>query len=146
MVPQLDRIPAITAAFLPAAPGLPFAPTNPGHFRPRRTAHRAAASLVCPRPFDSQLHIPRNGALINQHSEQNHQRDGRWAAFEIKLGKNKFTEGADSLRRLKEKIALNPAAENPNPAFMAVFVGAGEYARFDKDTGIYVIPITALGK
>ncbi len=72
-------------------------------------------------------------------------RDGRWAAFEIKLGENKYAEGANSLRRLKEKIALNPAAENPNPAFMAVIVGAGEYARFDKDTGIYVIPITALG-
>lgn len=72
-------------------------------------------------------------------------RDGRWAAFEIKLGENKLAEGANSLRRLKEKIALNPAAENPNPAFMAVIVGAGEYARFDKDTGIYVIPITALG-
>ena len=72
-------------------------------------------------------------------------RDGRWAAFEIKLGENKFTEGANSLKRLKEKIALNPAAENPDPAFMAVIVGAGEYARFDKETGIYVIPITALG-
>ena len=72
-------------------------------------------------------------------------RDGRWAAFEIKLGENKFIEGANSLKRLKDKIALNPAAENPNPAFMAVIVGAGEYARFDKDTGIYVIPITALG-
>ena len=28
---------------------------------------------------------------------------------------------------------------------MAVIVGAGEYALFDKDTGIYVIPFTALG-
>ena len=70
---------------------------------------------------------------------------GEWCGFEIKLGENKLAEGANSLRRLKEKIALNPAAENPNPAFMAVIVGAGEYARFDKDTGIYVIPITALG-
>ena len=29
--------------------------------------------------------------------------------------------------------------------FVAVIVGAGEYARYDKETGIYVIPITALG-
>ena len=29
---------------------------------------------------------------------------------------------------------------------MAVIVGAGELARFDKERGIYVIPITALGK
>lgn len=72
-------------------------------------------------------------------------RDGRWAAFEIKLGENKFQEAAASLRRLKEKIALNPAARNPEPAFMAVLVGAGEYARRDRETGIYIIPITALG-
>ena len=72
-------------------------------------------------------------------------RDGRWAAFEIKLGDSKFEEGAASLMRLKKKIALNPAAENPEPAFMAVLVGAGEYARRDKETGIYIIPVTALG-
>ena len=72
-------------------------------------------------------------------------RDGRWAAFEIKLGDNRFGEAAASLLRLKKKIALNPAAENPEPEFMAVLVGAGEYARRDKETGIYIIPITALG-
>ena len=72
-------------------------------------------------------------------------RDGRWAAFEIKLGDNKFDEAAASLMRLKRKIALNPAAENPKPEFMAVLVGAGEYARRDRETGIYIIPITALG-
>ena len=47
--------------------------------------------------------------------------------------------------RLKKKIALNLAAENPKPEFLAVLVGAGEYARRDKETGIYIIPITALG-
>ncbi len=72
-------------------------------------------------------------------------RDGRWGAFEIKLGENKFSEGAASLMRLKSKIALNPAAENPNPSFMAVLVGSGEYARQDIETGIYMIPISALG-
>ncbi len=72
-------------------------------------------------------------------------RDGRWAAFEIKLGENKFQDAAASLIRLKKKIALNPVAENPEPAFMAVLTGAGEYARLDKGTGVYIIPITALG-
>ena len=72
-------------------------------------------------------------------------RDGRWAAFEIKLGENKFQEGAASLMRLKSKIALNPGAENPEPSFMAVLVGAGEYARQDKETGIYIIPLSVLG-
>lgn len=72
-------------------------------------------------------------------------RDGRWAAFEIKLGENKYKEAAASLNRLKDKIALNPAAQNPKPVFLAVLVGAGEYARFDKETGVYIIPITTLG-
>ena len=57
----------------------------------------------------------------------------------------RFREGAASLNRLKDKIAKNPAAQNPEPAFMAVLVGAGEYARYDKETGVYLIPISTLG-
>ena len=71
--------------------------------------------------------------------------DGRWAAFEIKLGDNKVDEAFANLARLRKKIALNPAARNPEPTFMAVIVGAGEYARFDKEADAYVIPISALG-
>lgn len=71
-------------------------------------------------------------------------KDGRWAAFEIKLGENKINEAAAALNRLKNKIALNQAARNPEPEFLAVLVGAGEYARFDKEKGVYIIPITTL--
>jgi predicted AAA+ superfamily ATPase len=70
-------------------------------------------------------------------------RDGRWAAFEIKLGENKVAEGAGNLLRLKSKIASNPLARNPEPAFMAVLVGNTEFCRRTKD-GIYVIPCTSL--
>ena len=42
----------------------------------------------------------------------------------------------------KGTVLFVPSSDN---IFMAVIVGAGEYARFDKDTGIYVIPITDLG-
>jgi len=72
-------------------------------------------------------------------------RDGRWAALEIKLGENKVDEAAAALLRLKAKVAANPAARNPEPTFLAVLVGAGEYARYDREKGIYIIPITALG-
>ncbi len=72
-------------------------------------------------------------------------RDGRWAAFEIKLGENKVDEAIGTLNRLKKKVASNPAARNPEPVFTAVLVGAGEYARFDRASGVYIIPITALG-
>ena len=72
-------------------------------------------------------------------------RDGRWAGFEVKLGENKVEEAAKSLMRLRRKIAANPAARNPEPAFMAVIVGAGEFARYLKAEDVYVIPLTALG-
>ena len=72
-------------------------------------------------------------------------RDGRWAAFEVKLGENQVENAAASLTRLARKIALNPASRNPAPEFLAVIVGAGEYARFDRNLGVYVLPITCLG-
>ena len=71
--------------------------------------------------------------------------DGRWAPFEIKLGDNKVPEALRSLKRLREKVAANPAARNPTPAFSAVIVGAGEYARYDREGNAYIIPLTALG-
>jgi hypothetical protein len=71
--------------------------------------------------------------------------DGRWAGIEIKLGENKVPEAIESLERLKRKVALNPAARNPAPTFMAVLVGAGEAARQDRKSGVCVIPLTCLG-
>jgi hypothetical protein len=71
-------------------------------------------------------------------------RDGRWAAFEIKLGEDKAEAGIKSLERLRRKIALNPAARNRDPEFMAVLVGAGSFARRDRETGVYVLPLAAL--
>lgn len=72
-------------------------------------------------------------------------RDGRWAAFEVKLGESQVGSAAASLNRLARKVAANPMARNPKPEFLAVVVGAGEYARFDKDLGVYILPITCLG-
>lgn len=72
-------------------------------------------------------------------------RDGRWAGIEIKLGENKVDTAFATLERLRKKVAANPAARNPKPAFMAVLVGAGEFARYDHEADAYVIPLTALG-
>ena len=70
-------------------------------------------------------------------------RDGRWAAIEIKLGENKVASSVDNLLRLKNKIASNPMAQNPEPAFMAVMVGATDFCRKTPE-GIFVIPCTSL--
>jgi len=70
-------------------------------------------------------------------------RDGRWAAIEIKLGENKVAEGIQSLLRLKNKVASNPLARCPEPAFMAVLVGNAEFCRKTPE-GVYVFPCTSL--
>jgi len=70
--------------------------------------------------------------------------DGRWAAFEFKLGAAKTDQGVASLRRLREKVTANEKARTRPPAFMAVVTGTGEYA-YQPEEGIYVIPLRALG-
>lgn len=70
--------------------------------------------------------------------------DGRWAAFEFKLGIAKAEQGIASLTRLRSKLGANPQARNRPPEFMAVLTGTGEYA-YRAEEGIYVIPIRALG-
>ena len=70
--------------------------------------------------------------------------DGRWAAFEFKTSEDKTNAGVRSLARLRSKLTASERSQTPPPAFMAVIVGIGEYAR-EAQEGIYVIPLRALG-
>ncbi len=66
--------------------------------------------------------------------------DGRWAAFEVKLGGRRVLEGVESLTRFASKIDTAKCGE---PAVLGVIVGSGYgYVRED---GVHVIPIGALG-
>ena len=66
--------------------------------------------------------------------------DGRWGAFEIKLGPGRVDEGAESLLKVVDKIDTDKCGE---PAVMAVITGRGlGYVRED---GVAVIPVAALG-
>ena len=67
--------------------------------------------------------------------------DGRWAAFEIKLGGSRLIEeGAASLTTFANRV---DTAKSGDPAVLGVIVGSGYgYVRED---GIHVIPIGALG-
>ncbi len=65
--------------------------------------------------------------------------DGRWAAFEIKLGEARVDEGAANLLKFVERVDLDRCGE---PSALGVIVSAG-YG-YVKD-GIGVIPISALG-
>lgn len=71
-------------------------------------------------------------------------RDGRWGAIEIKLGANKAADAERSLLRLRDKVAANPAARNPEPSFMLVLVGKTDFA-YRMPSGVYVAPLTSLG-
>ena len=67
--------------------------------------------------------------------------DGRWAAFEIKLGERWVEEGAANLRRLAKRLA---ETDHGQPAACAVILPSGYgYAGGNAEVG--VIPITALG-
>lgn len=68
--------------------------------------------------------------------------DGRWAAFEIKLGDRWVDDGATSLQRLAERLV---ASDHGPPTALAVIVPSG-YGSAGGDTGkVGVIPINGLG-
>ena len=65
--------------------------------------------------------------------------DGRWAAFEIKLGAGLVDEGAAALLRFRESVDNRKSGE---PIVLGVIAGTGYgYVRPD---GIAVIPVGAL--
>jgi uncharacterized protein len=66
--------------------------------------------------------------------------DGRWAAFEVKLGSAMVDEGAATLARFASQI---DTLKSGAPAMLGVIVGTG-YG-YMRDDGIAVIPIGALG-
>lgn len=68
-----------------------------------------------------------------------HLKNGKWGAFEVKLGNRATEEGAKNLKKLAEKIDVD--AMNP-PSFLAVITGTG-YA-YKREDGVYVIPIGCL--
>ena len=66
--------------------------------------------------------------------------DGRWCAFEIKLGFNKVDAAAQSLLKIKNQMIANNLTP---PDVLCVICGMSEYA-YQRDDGVYVVPITAL--
>jgi hypothetical protein len=66
--------------------------------------------------------------------------DGRWAAFEVKLGARMVDDAASALLRFAERI---DTAVTDTPATLGVIVPSGYGYR--RDDGVSVIPIVALG-
>jgi predicted AAA+ superfamily ATPase len=66
--------------------------------------------------------------------------DGRWMAFEVKLGQGQIDAAATSLRRFAARIDVGRCGD---PALLGVIVGTGYGYR--REDGVAVIPIGALG-
>jgi predicted AAA+ superfamily ATPase len=66
--------------------------------------------------------------------------DGRWAAFEVKLGAGRIDEAAASLTTFAARI---DTAKTGAPSALAVVTGSG-YG-YVRDDGIHVVPVGALG-
>jgi len=65
--------------------------------------------------------------------------DGRWAAFEIKLGRGRIEEAAANLKRFAKRIDTGKCGK---PSALAVIVGTG--FGYVRDDGIAVVPIGTL--
>ncbi len=67
--------------------------------------------------------------------------DGNWAAFEIKLGANQIEAAAQDLVALRDAIANEK--EGVPPKVLCVICGMSN-AAYQRNDGVYVVPITAL--
>ena len=67
-------------------------------------------------------------------------KDGRWCAFEIKLGANQIDKAAENLISISKKIETEGGKQ---PAIMCVICGLSN-AAYQRPDGIFVVPITAL--
>ncbi len=68
--------------------------------------------------------------------------DGRWGAFEIKLGANQIDAAAKNLVKIRD-LFIAKGAGRP-PTFMAVICGLSNSAYQRSEDGVFVLPITAL--
>ena len=70
-----------------------------------------------------------------------HLEDGRWGGIEIKLGGDDLiNDGAESLKRLRDKIVEK--SDEKAPSFLLVLTAVG--GAYKREDGVYVAPINLL--
>lgn len=67
-------------------------------------------------------------------------KDGRWCAFEIKLGANQIDKAAENLIEIRDKLAEEGGTP---PTVLCVICGLSN-AAYVRPDGVFVVPITAL--
>ena len=68
--------------------------------------------------------------------------DGRWAAFEVKLGERWVDDGVASLLRLRDRLRGNRDGYDEPSALCVIVPGGGGYRM---ENGVSVVPVGALG-
>ncbi len=67
--------------------------------------------------------------------------DGTWGAFEIELGMNQVDAAAQKLLKIKQEFEQDP--KGTPPTILCVICGLSQ-AAYQREDGVYVVPITAL--
>ena len=67
--------------------------------------------------------------------------DGRWCAVEIKLGANQIESATENLKKIYKKMEKDP--KSILPSAMIIVCGLLN-AAYQREDGIYVVPLTAL--
>lgn len=67
--------------------------------------------------------------------------DGRWCAIEIKLGANQIDSAAENLKKIYNEMKQDPHSKLPS--IMCIVCGLSN-AAYQREDGIYVVPLTAL--
>jgi len=88
--------------------------------------------------------LPLGGDVFHYRDDNNLEIDsivelnnGRWGAFEVKLGTYDIEKAADNLKRLNKKVEMEAS-------FLAILTASGHLA-YTRDDGVHVIPLDCLG-
>ena len=87
--------------------------------------------------LDGHLYHFRDNASGNEVDAIIEFRDGSYGAIEIKLSDTRIEEAKENLLRFYENVERKPN-------FMCIICGHYEAVAKDKETGIYIVPITSL--
>ena len=98
---------------------------------------------------DLRIYAESFGASLYHYQNYNNQEidavielsDGRWCAFEIKLGANQIDAAADNLLKIKHQMENDPKGQPPLVCCVLCGMSNAAYIRPD---GVFVIPVTAL--
>ena len=126
--------PCIAASILRADPERLVHDPNTEGLLFESLCYRDLCTYVLPLEGDVSYYRDNSGLEIDSIMELN---NGRWGAFEVKLGTHDFEKAAENLKRLNKKV-------EEEASFLAILTASGNLA-YTRDDGVHVIPMDCLG-